>query len=186
MRKLQSLSLLLIFALALIFTQQGWVIGLGECSCCGSSCYYYTCPTEEQIEQGLWNKEISKFLYCDDCYPSLNPHKSSILASNQSTNGTAIYWMDKGNNSYLAGSYEQAEESYAEAVKLDPSLLEGWLNRGNALFFLGRYQESLDAYNAALRLEPQNVNALQGKSRALSALNRTAESNATEPKLSIV
>ncbi len=177
MRKPQSLCLLLIFVLVLIFIQQGWVIGLGMCNCCGSSCY--TCPTEAQIEQGYWDKEISEFLYCDDCFPSLSPYKSSIPASNQPTNGTASYWMDKGNNSYLAGSYEPAEESYAEAVKLDPSLLEGWLNMGNALFFLGRYQESLDAYNAALRLEPQNANALQDRSRTLLALNHTAESNSS-------
>ncbi|MGA9098725.1 MAG: hypothetical protein WB392_07325, partial [Methanotrichaceae archaeon] len=94
MRKPQSLCLLLIFVLVLIFIQQGWVIGLGMCNCCGSSCY--TCPTEAQIEQGYWDKEISEFLYCDDCFPSLSPYKSSIPASNQPTNGTASYWMDKG------------------------------------------------------------------------------------------
>jgi len=124
-RKLPSLSLLLIFAMVLIFMQNGWFIGVGLCSCCGSSCYYYTCPTEAQIEQGLWNKEAYEFLYCDDCFPSLNPHKHGISGSNQPENGTTSYWMDKGNNSYLAGSYEQAEESYAEAVKIDPSLMEG-------------------------------------------------------------
>ena len=180
MRKHQSLSLLLIFALAWIFIGQGWVIGLGTCDYCGSSCY--PCPNEALREQHLWNIEISNFLRCEDCYPSLDPNNHKITTSNQPINGTASYWLDKGNSSYLTGSYEQAETSYAEAVKLGPSLLVGWLNMGNSLFFLGRYQESLDAYDAALRLEPQNANALQGKSRTLLALNRTAVANSTQKK----
>lgn len=174
-RKSKSLSLLLIFALGFIILEQGWVIELGRCSCCIS-----ICPNKEKIEQSIWNKEAYEFLYCDDCFQSLNPHNLGVLASGQQpATGTANNWLSRGNSSYLAGSYEQAAESYAEALKLDPSLLEGWLNMGNALFFLGRYQESLDAYNAALRLAPQNENALHGKSRALLALNRTDESNDT-------
>ncbi|MCX6669533.1 MAG: tetratricopeptide repeat protein, partial [Methanothrix sp.] len=88
------------------------------------------------------------------------------------------YWLNEGNGFYLAGSYEQAAASYAEALKLNVYLSDGWLNMGNALYFQGKYQESLDAYNAVLGLDPQNVNALKGKSQALSALNRTAEANA--------
>lgn len=167
-RKSNSLSLLLIFALSLIILEQGWVIELGRCSCCSS-----ICPNEQRIEQSLWNREVYEFLYSDDCFQSLNSIHSGILASDRPANGTANYWLNRGNSSYLAGSYEQAEESYAQALKLDPSLLEGWNNRGNALFFLGRYQESLDAYNSALGIAPQNENALQGKDRVLLALNRT-------------
>jgi tetratricopeptide (TPR) repeat protein len=154
-----------------------WFISPGMCSCCGS--IYSTCPDEATIQQHLWNKEIYDFLYCDDCYPTFVPYKNSVPApvSSRPINGTASYWLDSGNKFYLAGSYEQAEAAYANAVMLDPSLLDGWLNMGNALFFLGRYQESLDAYNAALRMEPPNENALQGKNRALLALNRTAESD---------
>lgn len=178
-RKPQSVSSLLAFALACIFLEQGWVIGLGTCNCCycgssGSPCY-----DPALIEQGMWYKEISEFLSCDDCYQRLDHYSSSAPSYNQTMNGTASYWMDKGNRSYLAGSFDVAEESYAQAVKLDPSLLEGWINMGNALFFLGRYQEASDAFDAALRLEPQNANALQGKSRSLLALNRTSESNST-------
>ena len=170
-RKSRSQSLLMIFVVGLMIAEQGCIIDLGRSSCCSSSC------PRERMEQSLWNKEAYEFLYCDDCFPTLSPINSSISSSNQPINGTANYWLNKGNSSYLAGFYEQAEESYAAALKLNPSLVEGWLNRGNALFFLGRYQESLDAYNAALRLAPQSKNALLGKSHALLALNRTDESN---------
>jgi tetratricopeptide (TPR) repeat protein len=179
MSRPQRWSLLLIFALAWVLLEPYWFINLGMCSCCTSS--YSTCPDEAKIEQHLWDKEIYNFLYCDNCYQTFTHYKNDIHApaSNQSIYGTANYWLDSGNRLYLAGSYEQAQAAYANAVKLDPSLLDGWLNMGNALFFLGRYEESLDAYDAALRIEPQNENAFQGKNRTLLALNRTAEANIT-------
>ncbi len=68
--------------------------------------------------------------------------------------GASSYWLDRGNSSYLAGSYDMPKNPPAEVVKLDPYLLEGWLNMRDSLFFLGRYQESLNACDAALGLEP--------------------------------
>jgi len=98
--------------------------------------------------------------------------------NNQSVgNGNVTYWLNEANVSYLTGSYEQAAESYAKAVNLDPSLSEGWLNLGNSLYYLDKYQASINAYNALLRLEPQNADALAGKSQALLALNKTGEAN---------
>ena len=81
--------------------------------------------------------------------------------------------LNDANVLYLNGSYQQAAESYAKAVNIDPSLSEGWLNLGNSLYFLGRYQESLDAYVALLNQEPTNANALAGKNKTLSALNKS-------------
>jgi len=102
---------------------------------------------------------------------------SNAPAYNQNTgNDSATYWLNEANVSYLTGSYEQAAESYAKAVNLDPSLSEGWLNLGNSLYFLGKYQASLNAYGTLLKFEPQNANALAGKNQALLALNKTGES----------
>jgi len=85
--------------------------------------------------------------------------------------------LGEANVFYLTGSYEQAAESYAKAVNIDPALSEGWLNLGNSLYFLGRYQASLDAYIALLNREPDNANAQAGKNNALSALNKTSAIN---------
>ena len=96
--------------------------------------------------------------------------------NNQSIgNGNSAYWLSEANVSYLTGSYEQAAESYAKAVNIDPSLSVGWFNLGNSLYFLGKYQASLDAYNTLLNLEPQNANALVGKSKAILALSKSGE-----------
>lgn len=176
MRRPQRVSLLLIAALAWMILEPALVTSLGTCSYCGWGDY----PTlTERQQQCLWEKEVFNFLYCDCCYQGLGPYYYQIPSSSQSTvEGTAGYWLNEGNGFYLAGSYEQAAASYAEALKLNVYLSDGWLNMGNALYFLGKYQESLDAYNAVLGLDPQNVNALNGKSQALSALNRTNEANA--------
>ena len=92
-------------------------------------------------------------------------------ANNQSM-GSASYWLNEANVSYLTGSYEQAAESYAKAVNLDPFLKSGWLNLGNSLLFSGKYQASLNAYNALLSLEPQNAEALAGRSLAMEAIGK--------------
>jgi tetratricopeptide (TPR) repeat protein len=122
-------------------------------------------------------KEAFNFLYCDCCYQGPWPYYNQEPASNVNTNGTSDHWLNEGNRLYLAGSYEQAAASYAEAVKLNPDLSEARLNMGNAFYFLGRYQESLASYDALLGQEPQNANALKGKSQTLLALNRTDESD---------
>jgi tetratricopeptide (TPR) repeat protein len=107
-----------------------------------------------------------------------NTPKHDTSAYNQSVgNGSATYWLNEGNVSYLTGSYDQAAESYAKAVNLDPSLSVGWLNLGNSLYYLGKYQASLNAYNTLLNLEPQNANALAGKSQAILALNKIGGTN---------
>ncbi|VVB69258.1 Tetratricopeptide repeat protein [uncultured archaeon] len=152
------------------------VTSLGTCSYCG----WGNCPTlTERQQQCLWEKEVFNFLYCDCCDPGWWPYSYRTPSSSQSTaEGTASYWLNEGNGFYLAGSYEKAAASYAEALKLNPYLSEGWLNMGNALYFQGKYPESLDAYNNVLGLDPQNINGLKGKSQALLALNRTSEANA--------
>ena len=98
-------------------------------------------------------------------------------------NSSAGYWLNEGNALYLAGYYDRAASAYSNAVKLNPSLLDGWLNLGNALYFSGRYQESLDAYDEVLRLDSLNANALRGKSQALLSLNRTGEASAVMEKV---
>ncbi len=143
-------------------------------------------------EQSTWNYNAYKFL--EECgqgaCQAFEPDISGMRISNQTplygqTAGgdSANFWLRQGNRLYLDGSYSQAEASYANAVKLDPSLLEGWLNMGNARYLLGRYEDSLDAYDAVLKQDPQNASALRGESMALLALNRTDEADTVRGSL---
>jgi len=192
-------SLLLIAALAWTILEPALVTSFGTCDYCGWDDYH---TLSEREQQHIWMREAFDFLYGDCYYWGFQPYYYSVpyysqvpnyyqasnyyqapyynqipIASRPAGNNTAEYWLNEGDGFYLAGSYDQAAASYAEAVKLNPYLPDGWLNMGNALYFLGRYQDSLNAYDAVLGLEPQNVNALKGESQVLLALNRTNEAN---------
>jgi tetratricopeptide (TPR) repeat protein len=185
MKKSEGWSLLLKATLAGLFIGSAIMTASASWGCYGYGCNY---PTSAQVQQHLWDIEAYRFLYCDQCYSSyvpiyptyqyITPTSSQILE-----NGTSQYWQAKGDELYLAGSYEKAAAAYSEAVKLDPYLADCWLNLGNSLYFLGKYQEALNSYNAALALNPQNENALQGKTQSLLALNRTTEANAAQKSL---
>lgn len=185
MKNSEGSSLLLIAILIGLFISSAIMTASASCGCSGY-CSNYT--ARAQAEQHLWNIEAYRFLYCDQCYPSFGPtFKTSQYpeptSSQSPENGTSRYWQGKGDELYLAGSYEEAAAAYSEAVKLDPYLTSCWLNLGNSLYFLGKYQEALNSYNAALALNPQNENAFQGKTQSLLALNRTTEANAAQESL---
>jgi len=204
MRIIHRLSLLAILALTFVFTEPALVAGQGWYGYDYNSPYYCH-PSRADIEQYMWDMQTYYFLNYYDPYggPAYNqlPYSmpaystptytaaptntatystpsNNTPANNQSIgNGNSTYWLNEANVSYLTGSYEQAAESYAKAVNLDPSLSVGWLNLGNSLYYLGKYQASLNAYGTLLNLEPQNADALAGKSLALLALNKTDNSN---------
>jgi len=176
--------LLLIAALAVIFLMSSWITALGT----GDYCRSDHCQSRSEWQQRVWYADIYNFLYGNcECYLAQHgayypPYAGEIYCTptnNEPTSGlstiseSATKMLDEANVFYLTGSYEQAAESYAKAVNIDPALSEGWLNLGNSLYFLGRYQASLDAYIALLNREPDNANAQAGKNNALSALNKT-------------
>ena len=180
MRTIHRLSLLVILALTCLFMEHAWVTGQGWYGYDYNSPYYYP-PSQGEYEQHMWNMQTYYFLNDYDPYggsaynaPTYNSPANNMPAYNQSVgNDNATYWFNEANVSYLTGSYEQAAESYAKALNLDPSLSKGWLNLGNSLYFLGKYQASLNAYDTLLKLEPQNADALAGKNQAMLALNNT-------------
>ncbi len=190
MRISYRLSLLAIFALILVSTESALVAGQGWNPYYG--CYDLSNP---YFQEYLWEREVYHFL--NDYNPYVGPVYSypqygtpayrtvptytaptNTAAYNApsynapANNQSASYWLNEANVSYLTGSYEQAAESYAKSVNLDPSLKGGWLNLGNSLYFLGRYQASLNAYNALLNLEPQNAEALAGRSLTMEAIGK--------------
>jgi tetratricopeptide (TPR) repeat protein len=182
-RIVHRLSLFVVLALTFIFTEPAWITSQGSCGYGYNSPYYYP-PSQADIEQHMWDIEAYNFLnYDEEGYypygvpaynaPTYNTLTHNTLAYNQSIgNGSATYYLNIANVSYLTGSYEQAAEPYAKAVNLDPSLKNGWLNLGNSLYYLRKYQASLNAYNTLLNLEPQNANALASRGQAILALNK--------------
>jgi tetratricopeptide (TPR) repeat protein len=178
------LPLIIIVALVVIFMTASWITAQGIEDCHNSNCHSSRIT---EWQQRLWYADIYNFLYGDcECYYAnhgvYNPYAGATPAapatnapanSEKTVGQDAASLMDEANVFYLTGSYEQAAQSYAKAVNIDPTLSKGWLNLGNSLYFLGRYQASLDAYEALLNREPDNANALAGKNNALSALGKS-------------
>jgi cytochrome c-type biogenesis protein CcmH/NrfG len=51
---------------------------------------------------------------------------------------------------------EQAEEEFAQAVKLDSSNLDALYNHGIALYRLGRWSQALSRFSEVARLNPKD------------------------------
>lgn len=59
--------------------------------------------------------------------------------------------VNEGNELYRAESYDDAIQSYDEALERDPSSPHAALNRANALYRSGRFEEAAEAYSEAVQ-----------------------------------
>jgi predicted TPR repeat methyltransferase len=73
------------------------------------------------------------------------------------------------------GQFEEAQRILDEAVRLNPSLLDGLCIRGIALMRLGRREEALACFDRALAAKPDFVEALTNRATALLELKRFDE-----------
>ncbi|CAM5206267.1 vWA domain-containing protein [Alishewanella longhuensis] len=64
----------------------------------------------------------------------------------------------QGNAAYRAGNYQQATESFWQAIAQQPSVA-AWHNLGNSLAMQQQYRQALDAYQEALALDPNSESA---------------------------
>ncbi len=57
------------------------------------------------------------------------------------------------------GRYQDAVESYKQAIKISPGYADAYYNLGVASGQLGRYQDAIEAYKQAIKLNPDYVKA---------------------------
>ena len=70
------------------------------------------------------------------------------------------------------GRYEQAIESYDQAIALQPDHATSWYNRGNSLDNLGRYEQAIESYDQAIALQPDDASAWYSRGTSLAELDR--------------
>jgi tetratricopeptide (TPR) repeat protein len=81
--------------------------------------------------------------------------------------------VDKGNNFYTQGKYDEAKEYYIKAIKADTENYRAWGSLGNIWFVLKDYEKSVKCYTKVLELNPGNAHATKYKEEALSKMNST-------------
>lgn len=51
--------------------------------------------------------------------------------------------------------FEEALETYENALKLDPQVADSWFGKAICLSFLGREEEAEEAYRKAVEIDPR-------------------------------
>jgi len=85
----------------------------------------------------------------------------------------------KGDALFHLGNYDEAHQSYSEALQDNPENLIAWYQKGSCLYHLGRYNEAIDVFDLTLRIYPDNADALCKKAEALYKLKRYDEAAMT-------
>lgn len=62
--------------------------------------------------------------------------------------------LDKGDEFYMAGKYEEAIVHFSEAISADPKQSKGYWYRGDAFAKLAKYPQAIEDYTKAIALEP--------------------------------
>lgn len=73
------------------------------------------------------------------------------------------------------GRMDEALQSYAQALRIDPGYAEAHYNRGNAQMRLARAEEALSSFEQAVRLRPGFAQACHNRGVALEQLGRREE-----------
>jgi Flp pilus assembly protein TadD len=91
---------------------------------------------------------------------------------------TAEYHERRGSSFFDGGQYTEAEDSYREAIKLDPGHARFFHNLGTALFAQNRYDRAESAEREAVRLAPGDPEFHNTLGRYLLAQERYPEAEA--------
>src|SRR4030067_1112116 len=74
--------------------------------------------------------------------------------------------INKGNEYYNQGQYDEAITEYSEAIELEPTNSEYYYNRGNAYLKKGQLQIAVADYDKAIMLDPEFVMAYNNRGQA--------------------
>lgn len=90
-------------------------------------------------------------------------------------NDSATAAYDQGFAHIDADRYEEALESFNEAIRLDPAFAPAYLIRGVLRQALEGSEAAIDDFNEVVRLDPENAEALNQRGFAMIQLDRTGE-----------
>ena len=86
----------------------------------------------------------------------------------QSRNGKAGLFIEKGNILYADKSREEAIASYDKVIEINPDYHSIWLDRGGLLDDLGRKEEAIASYDKAIEFKPDKHEAYYNRACSYS------------------
>jgi tetratricopeptide (TPR) repeat protein len=84
-------------------------------------------------------------------------------------------WYNKGNSLFNMGRYEEAIESYDQAIAIQENNYGAWNSRGDSLSRLGRYEEAIVSYDSAIAIKIDLSEAWFSRGIVLDELGRYEE-----------
>lgn len=88
-------------------------------------------------------------------------YESSIKGFSEAMSGEddSVMLYNKGTAEYKAELFHDAEESFSQAVEVDPEFAEAWYNQGNARFRKGDLEGAIESYEKTLEINPDDEDA---------------------------
>ncbi len=80
-------------------------------------------------------------------------------------------------------AYQDAIDSYLQAIRTNPKLLEAYTELGQSYRAVDKHAEAVQVYNAVLKMAPENVDSIYGRGEAFLALNYLREAATTYAEL---
>ena len=68
------------------------------------------------------------------------PRNHIISAMASEIDSLASYWIERGNNLFRLGNYDEAIKAYEKAINIDPKNAESWNSMGLALCYLEKHK----------------------------------------------
>jgi len=93
----------------------------------------------------------------DDDVLSFIPNKLPAITED------ALAYLNKGEDLYRAGKYDEAIRELDRALAINGNLADGYSLRGSAYFNKGNYDRAIEDYTTALRIKPDYHEALLGR-----------------------
>ena len=90
---------------------------------------------------------------------SLDSELANKLSNYIRRNPDAMAHYNLGNAYGDSGKYQEAIESYKQALRIDPDYADAHFNLGYTYRKLGKYQEAIESYKQALRIDPGYADA---------------------------
>lgn len=119
----------------------------------------------------IGKSDTLQYVYEDKAY-TLIQIKEYYAAMQTAQEGATLFptdkklWNNEGFAFYNLGQYQDALNSYNQAIKLDENYTTALINKGGTLYKLEKYQDAVDAYTKALETDPGNSDATAGLEHA--------------------